>query len=236
MVAFALAMMTASPVTRAISSGVTTGEDAKPHAPFTMTRTPKPKLESSVTLGTASVFPVPRSGERRRPSRWSSRRTMRISQYVALDFLASRNATSPSFSSSGEGVLESLGAAKRFEAKAAEVARKCLRVSIPVIVSRFGRPLCSRVRPSVNTSLPGHVAANLSRAGPSGPRDIAKRRGGRTDIADIQDRMVQNVESLEIDPHLETFRNVEVFVQTHIHLKCCLAVKIIDSAVFARRR
>ncbi len=66
-VALALAMITASPVTRAISSGVTMGDDAKPHAPLTITRTPKPKLESSVTFGTASVLPVPRSGERRSP-------------------------------------------------------------------------------------------------------------------------------------------------------------------------
>ncbi len=90
MVALALAMMTASPVTRAISSGVTTGDEAKPHAPLTITRTPKPKLESSVTFGTASVLPVPRSGDKRSPMRWSLMRTMRISAYVALNFLASR--------------------------------------------------------------------------------------------------------------------------------------------------
>ena len=54
-------------MTRAISSGVTIGDDAKPQAPFTITRTPKPKLESSVTFGTASVFAVPRSGDSRRP-------------------------------------------------------------------------------------------------------------------------------------------------------------------------
>src|SRR5665647_1642525 len=65
-----------------ISSGVTMGDDAKPHAPLTITRTPKPKLESSVTLGTASVLPVPRSGERRSPMRWSPMRTTRISTKV----------------------------------------------------------------------------------------------------------------------------------------------------------
>ena len=73
-------MMTASPVTRAISSLVTIGEEANPHAPFTITRTPKPKLESSATVGTDCVLPVARSGDKRIPSRWSRSRTMRMSQ------------------------------------------------------------------------------------------------------------------------------------------------------------
>jgi len=56
--------MTASPVMRAISSGVTSGEAAKPYWPLTMTRTPKPKLFWSVTKGTSSTVVLPRWGEK----------------------------------------------------------------------------------------------------------------------------------------------------------------------------
>src|SRR5262245_1639618 len=116
MVALALAINIASPVTRLISSFVTRGDDEKPQVPFTITRTPKPKLESSVTVGTASVRLVPRSGESRRAMRWLRRRTIRMSQYGALYFLASARATAPSFSRSALGLLEPFGAAKRFDA------------------------------------------------------------------------------------------------------------------------
>ena len=125
-------MITASPVIRAISAAVTIGEAAKPHAPFTITRTPNPKLESSATPGTASVLPVPRSGDTRRLTRWSRSRTIRISQYVALSFLASRSAFAASFSNSGLGTFESLGAPNIFSAKNAleDVAINPRRVSI----------------------------------------------------------------------------------------------------------
>jgi len=66
--------------------------------------------------------------------RWSRRRTMRMSQYVALYFFASRSATAPNFSRSPGGVFEVAGAPNRLAAKAeVEAARKCLRVSILVV-------------------------------------------------------------------------------------------------------
>ena len=44
---------------------VTTGEAANPQAPFAITRTPKPKLDSSETDGVSRVLPPPRSGDMR---------------------------------------------------------------------------------------------------------------------------------------------------------------------------
>jgi hypothetical protein len=75
-------------------------------------------------------LPLPRSGESRNPMRWSRRRTMRISQYVAWYFFDSRKAAAPSFSRSADGVFDSPGAPNRLVANAAELARNSLRVSI----------------------------------------------------------------------------------------------------------
>lgn len=52
---------------RAISSGVTTGDEANPHAPLTIARTPKPNVASSPTLGTERAGPPPRPDCTRRP-------------------------------------------------------------------------------------------------------------------------------------------------------------------------
>jgi hypothetical protein len=53
-----------------------------------------------------------------------------MSQYVALYFLASRNAEPPSFSMAGDGVFDSLGAPYKLAAIATELARKSLRLSM----------------------------------------------------------------------------------------------------------
>ncbi len=60
-----LATATASRVMRAISSEFTNGDAAKPYWPFTITRTPNPKLFRSVTNGTSSVILPPRWAESR---------------------------------------------------------------------------------------------------------------------------------------------------------------------------
>src|ERR1035441_4578003 len=121
MATFARATATASPTMRAISSLVTSGEAAKPHAPSTITRTPKPNEPPSDTTGTSSVLPVPRSGFRRTVRNCWRYRIIRISAYEALSFLASRKAAAPRFSSSGLGLVEPSGAANRRVASAAAV-------------------------------------------------------------------------------------------------------------------
>src|ERR1039458_10222486 len=122
MATLARATATASPTMRAISSWVTSGEAAKPHAPSTITRTPKPNEPPSDTTGTSSVLPVPRSGFSRTVRNCWRYRIMRISAYEALSFLASRKAAAPRFSSSGLGLVEPSGAANRRVASAAAAA------------------------------------------------------------------------------------------------------------------
>ena len=66
MLALARATVTASPVMRAISSGFTIGDAAKPQAPSDDDANAKAEaLPPSLTFGTSSVLPVPRSGLRR---------------------------------------------------------------------------------------------------------------------------------------------------------------------------
>src|ERR1022692_3188164 len=155
---------------RAISSGFTCGDAAKPHAPSTITRTPNPKLPPSAAEGTSSVLPVPRSGFRRTLRNCSSVRMMRISQYVALSFFASRNATAPRFSSAAFGFLASAGAAKRRAAKAApELWRKVRLVSMDVgSEGRLANPsfgLYRKKSDAANPKAPDDADAQFARHG-----------------------------------------------------------------------
>ena len=109
---------------------MTIGEEAKPQAPFTMTPTPKPKLESSDDVGDAKCLPGAPFGRQTQADALVTlpNPDIAISRFVFLRLVQCDGAE---FLQIGRRFFESFGAPNRLAAsEAAEVAMKCRRVSI----------------------------------------------------------------------------------------------------------